>query len=286
MSIAVLTMSPERARAVATALRARGCDAITVAGGPGAPASLVVDPTTHLSALAVVAPLLAESDALVLLADQAGGEHGEGDRQAAVTGRRPAMPPHGSLADLAPGAGYADWRDEVLSLISEPEATYLGWFGRDGRPLVAVVRGATLSPLPPAGPLAEPPMSWGRSDDGGHALACALVADVLGDVARCPACDRGRGCPECGGTGLRKAAVDLATALAREVVRHLPADRFELPADEIATWLFRQAAISPVVLIGGVAQPGPASGTGVGEVDLRLPMSVVPAATSFRAGSG
>lgn len=130
MSIAVLTTSPERALAVVTALRTQGFPAIALASGPGAPASLVVDPTTDVKALALVAPLLADTDAVVLLADHSAGEEQHDPR---MIGPRPgrrhrgARRHDGSLADLAPDLAYTQWRDEILSLTREPDGTYFGW---------------------------------------------------------------------------------------------------------------------------------------------------------------
>lgn len=255
MSIAVLTTSPERARAVATALRNQGFNAVAIASGPDTTASLVVDATTDLKALAVVTPLLADADTVVLVADNSAGvEPGFPSAVASPRGRwgRAAGRHDGSLADITPDLAYADWRDEILSLTDEPEGTYLGWLGRDGRPRVGVLRGATLSPLHPAGPTSDLTASWAASDENARVLARALVADALGALVRCPACREGRACPDCDGRGLNETGRQLADALAEDVVVRLPAAGFEVPAGQIEAWLRQRVAAS------ATASPGQA----------------------------
>src|SRR5205807_2792300 len=113
--------------------------------------------------------------------------------------RPPAsLAPAPSLADLAPELGYAEWRDEVMSLSSITGASYHGSIDTAGGPTVVVLRGAVVSPLPPAGPAPEASFSWGDSGPGPHVLAGAVLVDQLGKAARCPDCPPGTGtCPLC-----------------------------------------------------------------------------------------
>jgi len=107
-----------------------------------------------------------------------------------------------------------------------------------------VLRGATLSPLHPAGPTSDLPSSWAASDENARVLARALVADALGALVRCPVCRRERTCTDCSGSGLNETGRQVADALAEDVVVRLPAGGFELPAGEIQAWLHRRIATS------------------------------------------
>jgi hypothetical protein len=144
-----------------------------------------------------------------------------------------------SLADFEPNLGYADWRSQVLSLSSANDATYFGWRGADGRSPVAIIRGAVLSPLRPVGAGSGPGLfSWGNAGPGTVRLARALLADVMGAAACCPACGgTGEDCPACGGTGCSGPAEAHVEAFVREVIAPLGGDGFELPADAVQAWI-------------------------------------------------
>jgi hypothetical protein len=187
-------------------------------------------------------------DALALLTEAALVEHGPGAVRVAVLDERSApgdivrrvratVP---SLADLSPDLGYADWRDEVLTMAGTAGRTYFGWTDWDGRPCAAVLRGTVMSPLRPArsaaGPL--PVFSWGSSDPGAHLLARALIADALGADRRCARCSgTGEDCSACGGRGLTEWADELAGAFVDEVVAGFPPEGFELRVADVAVWL-------------------------------------------------
>jgi hypothetical protein len=186
-------------------------------------------------------------DALALLTEATLAEHGSGAVRVTVLGEhstpgdivdqaRATVP---SLADISPDLGYADWRDEVLTMAGTAGRTYFGWADSDGRPRAAVLRGTVMSPLRPAASGVGPSFaySWGSSDPGAHLLAQALMADAVGVESRCALCSgTGAGCPACGGHGLTEWANDLAGAFV-EVVAGFPAEGFELRAADVAVWL-------------------------------------------------
>jgi hypothetical protein len=118
-----------------------------------------------------------------------------------------------SLADLAPAAAYADWRNEVFNLTSGIEPTYFGWRRADGAARAAVLRRSVLSPLPGA-------------DDGTHGLARAVLMDALGAA-------------EAG--DLQEWAVSLADDFLGEVIAPLPQEGFELPIHDVAAWVVRRS---------------------------------------------
>ncbi|HEY3240483.1 MAG TPA: hypothetical protein VGL92_13010 [Acidimicrobiia bacterium] len=191
-------------------------------------------------------------DALALLTEAALADHGPGAVRVAVLGERSspgdivervrATVP--SLADLAPGLGFADWRSEVLSMAGTAGRTYFGWMDGDGRPRAAVLRGTVMSPLRPAASATDPSplFSWGSSGNGAHLLAQALMADAVGADSRCAGCaGTGGNCPACGGDGLTEWASELAGAFVDEVVANFPSEGFELRAADMASWLNRYA---------------------------------------------
>jgi hypothetical protein len=118
-----------------------------------------------------------------------------------------------SLADLAPGMAYADWREEVFSLTSSAESTYFGWRRDDGARRAAVLRRSVLSPLPGA-------------DDGARGLARAVLADALGGA---------------GSGELQLWAESLADDFLKDVIESLPEEEFELPIHEVAAWIVRRS---------------------------------------------
>lgn len=150
-----------------------------------------------------------------------------------------------SLADLDPDLSYADWRNEVLSLAGATERNYFGWVGDDGRPRVAVLSGAVVSPLRVAGRDAGSVshLEWGPSPSA-HLLARALLGDTLGAEARCLACAGvWSGCSTCKGSGLATSVLDLADLFADEIVRHLPPQGFELRVADVANWVHHRGLL-------------------------------------------
>jgi hypothetical protein len=144
--------------------------------------------------------------------------------------------PMTSVADLAADRSYTGWRDEILSLTATSDVTYFGWKGPDGDQRVAVLRGTVLSPLAvPSGAS----LAWGKSGSAARQLARTLLAETLGPGARCSACDDQSDCPTCETSGLNDWARALADVLADDVVRHLPAAGFELPASDVKAWIQR-----------------------------------------------
>ena len=121
-----------------------------------------------------------------------------------------------ALAEYEPGAQFADWRNDVLSLTTTPGVTYIGWLNSDGEPKVGALRGCVLSPLPR---LSETGVSWSNCGPGAHALAQALIADALGaDLS---------------------VQEDLVERFVKEVVDPLPLQGFELSSDHLWTWFRR-----------------------------------------------
>jgi hypothetical protein len=114
-----------------------------------------------------------------------------------------------SLADLAPGLGQADWRNEVMNLTSTPGTTYFGWRRPDGARRVAVLRSSVLSPL-------------SGGDDTDDAVARAVLADALGASAL---------------GDLQECDVRLTEDFRQEVIGLLPAEEFELPIRTVAAWV-------------------------------------------------
>jgi hypothetical protein len=255
-----------------------------IAGPGGATsASAVRAPRAHdllsiVDAVAAVAPLLADhatvvilaegpdpshrrdrllDDAVGVLAEAVVADQGGDDVRVSVLGahqspadivaaaRRLARSGYGpSLADFGPDLSYADWRSQVLSLSSVNDAMYFGWKGADGRRPVAIIRGAVLSPLRPAGPVSgASPLSWGDSGPGAFLLARALLADVLGTGANCRRCHgAGEGdCPECKDTGLSDQAERHVEPFVREVIAPLGHEGFELPAATLQAWIDQRA---------------------------------------------
>lgn len=207
----------------------------------------------RVDAVSAVSPFLAESasvllvaddlgwdqrrrDALALLTEAALADRGPGGVRVSVLGEycspgviveraRASLP---SLADLAPGLGFADWRNEILTMTGTAGRTYFGWRDSDGRNCAAVLRGTVMSPLRPgASGDGSRDFSWGTADVGAHLLARAVMADAVG----------------------MEWADELAGAFTHEVVANLPADGFELRVADVAAWLNRHAA-------GGTAAAG------------------------------
>jgi len=145
-----------------------------------------------------------------------------------------------TVADLAPGLGYTDWRDEVLNMTGTAGRTYYGWRDGSGRRRAAVLRGTVMSPLRPAasGDDPAPVFSWGSSDPGAHLLAQALMADAVGAESRCVLCSgTRRDCPTCAGHGLQDWARELAGNFAHEVVSGFHPEGFELRVADVASWM-------------------------------------------------
>jgi hypothetical protein len=268
---AVVTGSPERARAVAGALRAEGFEIVAEAANSfaeivtrtpersvhcyvqlstasGLGLSLAQDVMARVEAIGVLAPVLGRDAALFMVADDdADPAHDprvadalrlltefladKGDRPVKVSiwpgpgspsdiaaAVRAALPnsPRGvpaPFADYGSSLGYADWRNDVLSLTSVGNATYFGWVNRDGSLRVGILRGSVVSPL------AMPPgrdVSWGDCGPGAYALARALLAEVL-----------------------EADAGDLVELFVKEVIDSLPAEGFDLPAAAVERWVQR-----------------------------------------------
>jgi hypothetical protein len=208
------------------------------AAGPVLAAPLV----HRLDTVAAVAPLLAADAAVVLVADESGWDPvcrqalgalaeaavaetvGRGRRVAvvdsgdvgdiaAVARREWTEARRVSLADLAPGMAYSDWRNEVMNLTSAAQTTYFGWRRPDGGRRAAVLRRSVLSPLPGV-----------ATDD--HALAWAILTDALGSSAL--------GNFQQWDDGLTDDFLD-------EVIRPLPTEEFELPIHRVAAWVVRRS---------------------------------------------
>lgn len=118
-----------------------------------------------------------------------------------------------SLADLAPGATFTDWRTEIFNLTSGAGTTYFGWRRPDGAGRAAVLRRSVLSPLP-------------DGDDGDHGIARAVLADALGGSAL---------------DDLTESDDNLVDDFLYEMIRPLPADGFELPSQTVAAWVVRRS---------------------------------------------
>jgi hypothetical protein len=168
----------------------------------------------HAIAEAVVAKQVG-SGARVIVVDNA-----EATAIAAAARRERGPAGEVSLADLAPDMAYVDWRDEVFNLTSSTGPTYFGWRRPDGARRTAVLRRSVLSPLPGA-------------DDGAHGLARAVLIDALGASAA---------------GDLQDWAESLADDFLDEIIASLPAEEFELPIHEVATWVLRRSLIERDVL--------------------------------------
>lgn len=200
-------------------------------------------PLVHrLTTVAAVAPLLAPDAAVVLVADESGWDpvrrqalgalaeaavaervgrgrrvavvdSGDGGDIAAVARREWTEAQRVSLADLAPGLAYSDWRNEVMNLTSAAQTTYFGWRRPDGGRRAAVLRRSVLSPLPGVG-------------DGDHDLAGAILTDALGPSAL---------------GDFRQWDDGLTDDFLDEVIRPLPTEEFELPIHAVAAWVVRRS---------------------------------------------
>jgi hypothetical protein len=197
----------------------------------------------RVDTVASLSPLLAPDAAVVLVSDERGWDpagrralhalvraavaervgcgvrvavvdSGEAWDIAAAVRRERGQARAASLADLAPGLGYTEWRDEVLNLTSGgAEPTYFGWRGPDGVRRAAVLRRSVLSPLPGA-------------VDGADGLSRAMLTDALGAS---------------GAGDLQQWAEDLAGDFLEEVIGSLPAEGFELPIHDVAAWVVRRS---------------------------------------------
>lgn len=204
---------------------------------------LLAAPLVHrLDMVAAAAPLLAPDAAVVLVVDEPGWEPSRrqalrGQAEAAVAervgpGRRVAVIDSGdagciaaaarrewtegrmvSLADLAPGLAYTDWRNEVINLTSGAEIAYFGWQRPDGARRAGVLRRSVLSALPGA-------------DGGPHGLARAVLTDALGASAL---------------ADLQQWDTSLVEDFLHEVIRPLPTEGFELSIRTVATWMVRRS---------------------------------------------
>lgn len=150
-----------------------------------------------------------------------------------------SLGPGPSLADVAPSLGYAEWRDEILSLSTATGATYHGSIGPAGRRAAVVARGTVVSPLWPAGVVPPVAFSWGDAGPGTYLLAGRILVDLLGTGAACPACETGtKACPLCLGSGLSDQVAQLVGAFVEDVVRAFPRDEsFELSAADVRAWI-------------------------------------------------
>jgi hypothetical protein len=152
---------------------------------------------------------------------------------AAVAWRESGQSRAVSLADLAPGLGHADWRNEIMNLTSGAETTYFGWRRPDGTRRTAVLRRSVLSPVT-------------GGDGGGHDLARAMLSDAIGasTFADLQAWDPG-----------------LTEDFFEEIIRPLPADEFELSIHAVATWLVRRSLSDGQAGLGlGTVPAGDGSG--------------------------
>lgn len=233
----------------------------------GGAALMATQLATRIEVLGVVAPYLAPTAELVLVTDgwerpwrdalQACAEavvvdHGLGGARVGVVGdvtsAATASAPVASslLAEVAPDATQDEWRREIMSLTTGATATspsYFCWLGSDGRPKAAILRGPVLSPLRLVGADAGPVPG---GTDAAIVVARSILAEELGDDARCAAC-RGTGCAECDGSGLATSAAGLAKVFAEEVVgaAGLTPQGFELPASRAGRWIAQQQISLP-----------------------------------------
>jgi hypothetical protein len=225
------------------------------AGGAGAGAASAWAPplTERIESVALVAPLLAPTAAVVLVADDpsdpardervadglcrlaeaalARADHGEvtvsllaeASPEAISRALGSGATPGGlaPLADLEPELDYADWRNDILNLTSPGDGTYFGWVNQAGAARVGLLRGSVLSPLPGA---ADATLAWGRTDAPAEALASALISDALGGAV----VDEG-----------------LVAVFVKEVVGGLAEAGFELPAATIRRWLHEHLTRPP-----------------------------------------
>jgi hypothetical protein len=201
--------------------------------------------TERIETVALVAPLLAPTASVVLVADDpddpahdqrvadglcllteaalARADHSGVTvsllQEASPEAISRALQPEGSPGALAPFADlgtdrdYADWRTDILNLTSTSDATYFGWVNQTGSAKVGLLRGSVLSPL--RVPL-ESAFTWGNTGPAAEALGGALIADALG------------GQPVDDG---------LVALFVKEVIGALPETGFELPATDIRRWL-------------------------------------------------
>lgn len=211
------------------------------------------DLAERLRALALIAPLLADDATVVIVAgdpadrvcdplvtaafrtviDAAAGKSAAPARvsvhvgpwsEGALAAGWPGGAPSGSsgpLADYGPGLTYTEWRNDLLSLTSGVEATYIGWTTGDGRPKVGVLRGAVVSPL-----TTHPEVEFGWADcgAGAHRLGDAILADAVGSAWR----------------SVDESIGDVVGRFVKEIVDRLPSDGFELSAADVRAWLRRQ----------------------------------------------
>jgi hypothetical protein len=271
MTSALLTGSNVRTTPLAATLRAHSGDvavadsrdgiAALVAGLParsvGAYVQFLLAPegvrswaaqvTERFETLALLAPLLARTavvvlvaedpadpardgrvvDALGLLAQAALATGGDTDvtvsvvheaSPATITRLLPGAAPVGGpgpLADFAADRDYADWRTDVLNVTSTSDVTYLGWLNQEGQPRVGLLRKSVVSPLP------VPPdsaVAWGHTGPGARALGRALIGEILG------------------GQDIDETLVEV---FVKEVIDPLPATSFELSSRELRTWIHR-----------------------------------------------
>jgi hypothetical protein len=221
---------------------------VQLSSGSGRGLSLAQDLMARVEAIGVLAPLLGPDATIFMVADdRVDPAHDprvadalrlltefvadKGDRPVKVSvlpspgspsdiaaTLRDALPnsPRGVLApfaDYGSSLGYADWRNDVLSLTSVANATYFGWVNRDGSLRVGILRGSVVSPLP------TPPgsdVSWGDCGPGAYTLARALLTEVL-----------------------EADAGDLVDHFVKEVIDSLPAEGFDLPAATVESWVQR-----------------------------------------------
>jgi hypothetical protein len=203
--------------------------------------------TERIEMLALLAPLLARTAAVVLVAEDPADPARDGrvvealgllagaalaaagDMDVTVSvvheacpatitrllpGAAPAGGP-GPLADFAADRDYADWRTDVLNVTSTSDVTYLGWLNQEGRPRVGLLRKSVVSPLP------VPPdsaVAWGNTGPGARALGRALIGEILG------------------GQDIDEALVEF---FVKDVIDPLPATSFELSSRELNTWIHR-----------------------------------------------
>lgn len=113
-----------------------------------------------------------------------------------------------SLADLEPDLDYADWRNVLLNLTSNTDATYFSWPEPLDAHRVSVLRGSVLSTL-----------AVGESV---HGLARAVLTDALHAA---------------GTVGLEAWAEKLADDFADEVIGSQVAMGCEVPLRRVAAWV-------------------------------------------------
>ena len=101
---------------------------------------------------------------------------------------------------------------------------------------MAVLRGTVLTPLQPVG--AQEAITWGHHGESTRPLAGAMLSDLLGTDARCPAClGASQDCGVCDGAGMSEMTLDLAQWLTKEVLSDLPEEGFELSASAVMAWI-------------------------------------------------